>query len=70
MHVTKNSKEGWDVKRENAIKASAHTNTQAEAIERGREIAEKNKTGLTIHGKNGKIRDKRSYGNDPYPPKG
>lgn len=70
VHITKNSNGGWDVKREDSKKASSHAETQTEAIERGREIAQRSKTELTIHGKNGKIRDKRSYGNDPYPPKG
>jgi len=44
--------------------------TQSEAIEAARKIAEKQKTELYIHGKDGRIRDRNSYGNDPYPPKG
>ena len=31
--------------------------------------AKKKKTEVVIHGRNGKIRSKDSYGNDPNPPK-
>lgn len=51
VHITKNSRGGWDVKREGAKRATSHVDTQAEAIEIGREIAQKSKTELTIHGK-------------------
>ncbi|MBF4628906.1 DUF2188 domain-containing protein [Curtobacterium flaccumfaciens] len=59
---------GWDVKAADAKRASAHTDTQKEAIARGREIVE-NKGGgeLNIAGRDGKIRAKDSIpdGNDP-----
>lgn len=44
--------------------------TQREAIDRGREIAKNQESELVIHGENGRIREKNSYGNDPFPPKG
>lgn len=44
--------------------------TQKEAIEIATKIAKNQGSELTIQGKDGRIRDKRSYGNDPYPPKG
>jgi hypothetical protein len=44
--------------------------TQAEAIERGRTIAQNQKTELVIHRSTGQIRDAESYGHDPFPPKG
>lgn len=44
--------------------------TQAEAINYGKAIAQIQKCDLTIQGKNGKFREKNSYGNDPFPPKG
>lgn len=60
----------WAVQTENAQRAIKITNTQAEAIEYGREIAKNQQSELIILGKDGKIREKNSYGADPYPPKG
>jgi len=44
--------------------------TQREAIEQGKEIAQNQGSELLIHGENGRIREKNSYGSDPFPPKG
>ena len=60
----------WAVKGAGNSKATSIHPTQAEAINRGKEIAQNQKSELLIHGKNGRIREKNSYGNDPYPPKG
>ncbi len=62
--------DGWQVKGEGSARATIVTPTQAEAIKVGREIAMNNRSELMIHGQNGQIRQKNSYGNDPYPPKG
>lgn len=68
QHVTRHP-EGWQVKGAGNDKATAVTNTQAEAIETAREIAKNQQSEVVIHGKDGRIRDKDSYGNDPHPPK-
>ena len=60
----------WAVKTDNSERAAKVTETQKEAIERAKEIATNNQSELIIHGKDGKIREKNSYGNDPYPPEG
>lgn len=60
----------WQVKGEGNSRATLITNTQKEAIEKAREIAKNQKSELVVHNKEGKIREKDSYGNDPYPPKG
>lgn len=60
----------WQVIGEGNEKATATFSTQAEAIEKAREIAINQESEVVIHGKDGKIREKNSYGNDPYPPKG
>ncbi len=70
QHVTPHHKGGWQVKGAGNSKATARTTTQAEAIYIAKNIAVKNKSELVIHGTNGRIREKNSYGNDPYPPKG
>jgi len=71
-HVVKNPAGGWDVKKPNADRASAHADTQAEAIERGRQIVHNAGGGeLITHGRDGKIRDSDTVppGNDPFPPR-
>lgn len=60
----------WAVKGAGNSRATSIHPTQHEAINRGREIAQNQKSELLIHGENGRIREKNSYGNDPYPPKG
>lgn len=61
---------GWDVKKSGTSKATKHFATQDEAIEYGQNIAKNQKSELYIHDKDGKIRDKKNFGKDPYPPKG
>jgi hypothetical protein len=39
--------------------------TQGEAVQAGRQLAMQNRSEHTIHGQDGKIREKTSYGNDP-----
>lgn len=64
---------GWDVTKRGGQRASAHLDTQAEAIDRAREIVRNLGGGeLEIRGRNGQIRDVDTvpHGNDPSPPKG
>lgn len=61
---------GWAVKPEGGQRASSVHRTQQEAIEAGRELARNQKSELLVHGRNGRIRARDSYGNDPFPPKG
>lgn len=60
----------WSVRRAGASRASGTFNTQNEAIERAREIARNQGTELFIHGRDGRIRERNSYGEDSHPPKG
>jgi hypothetical protein len=61
---------GWAVVREGAQRGSSHHGTQSDAIDVGRQIARRDGVEILIHGRNGQIRERDSYGNDPYPPKG
>lgn len=70
QHVTKHIAGGWQVKGAGNSRATKITSTQAEAIAIARSIALNQKSEVVIHRKDGKIRDKNSYGNDPFPPKG
>jgi hypothetical protein len=69
IHVVPHDK-GWAVRTEGNKSATKCTRTQAEAINVGRQMAKNNQSELVVHGENGKIRQKNSYGNDPHPPKG
>ena len=69
QHVVKHP-DGWAVKGAGNKKASKVVDTQKKAIEIAKEIAKNQESELLIHGKNGRIREKNSYGNDPFPPKG
>ncbi len=60
---------GWAVKGEGNKKVTKITKTQKEAIEIAKKIARNQGSEVVIHNKKGRIRDKDSYGNDPYPPK-
>lgn len=70
VHVVPNPYGGWDVKRELAERASFHFDTQAEAETKGRELARADKVEFLLHGRDGKIRLRDGYGNDPFPPRG
>lgn len=70
QHVTPHPDGGWQVKGAGNSRATVRTDTQAEAISIAREIARNQGSELFIHRPNGQIRDRNSYGNDPFPPKG
>lgn len=71
-NVVKNSRGGWDAKRDSAVRSSFHADTQQEA-EKAAKVLSANSGGgeVRIHGLDGKIRDSDtvSPGRDPNPPK-
>ena len=70
QHVTPHRGGGWQVKGAGNSRATVVTGTQKEAIRVGREIAQNQGGELFVHNKQGRIRERDSYGNDPFPPKG
>lgn len=62
--------DGWAIKGAGNQKATSVHDTQKQAIDVARDIARNQQSELVIHRQNGQIRDKDSYGNDPFPPKG
>ena len=61
---------GWQVKVEGNERATQVVSTQAEAIEIGRPIAQRNGSELVIQRPDGRIRDKDSHGDEsPKPDK-
>lgn len=55
---------GWAVKGQGREKASVITTSQRDAIDYARRIARTSHADVIIHGRDGKIRDRSSYGND------
>lgn len=70
QHVTPHPNGGWQVKGAGNERATVRTTTQSDAINVARNIAINQQSEVVIHRPNGQIRDKNSYGNDPFPPKG
>jgi len=64
------SADGWSVKKAGAARATSKHATQQEAVTAATQIARNQKTELYIHGRDGRIRERNSYGGDPHPPKG
>jgi uncharacterized protein YdaT len=60
----------WAVRGERNERVTEVFETQREAIDRAREIARNQDSELLIHGEDGRIRARDSYGNDPFPPRG
>jgi hypothetical protein len=69
QHVVPAS-DGWSVKRAGSARATSTHSTQAEAISAATRIARNQKTELYIHGRDGRIRERNSFGADPIPPRG
>lgn len=69
QHVTPRGDQ-WAVQSAGGQRATKLHDTQAQAIEHARSIAQNQGSELLIHGRNGQIRARDSYGNDPFPPEG
>ena len=61
---------GWAVKSAGNSRATSVHGTQSEAIAAAREIAIRRGSEVLVHGKDGRIRERNIYSNDPFPPKG
>ena len=61
---------GWAVRGAGNERATSLHGTQREAISVARETAISQGSEMLIHGENGRIRERNTYGKDPYPPKG
>lgn len=68
QHVVKRP-DGWAVRGEGNKRDTSRHTTQEQAARAAREIAKNQGSEVVIHGVDGRIRDKDSYGNDPCPPK-
>ena len=60
----------WAARRPNSGRVSRTFDTQKEAIDQGRGMAQRDNSELIIHRQDGTIRDSDSHVKDPFPPKG
>jgi len=60
----------WAVKEEGAAEPFAVFKTQSEAWEKAKSIARKERTEAFLHGRDGQIRERNTYGYDPTRHKG
>lgn len=63
------TEDGWGVRGQGNSKITVKTGTKAEALKLGTQIAKNQQSELTILKKNGRIQNKNSFGNDPFPPR-
>lgn len=60
----------WSVRGAGNEKVTKIVSTQKEAIKIARDIAINQGSEMFIHGENGQIRERNTYGKDNFPPKG
>ena len=60
----------WAVKEEGAAEPFAVFKTQSEAWEKAKSIARKERAEALLHGRDGQIRERNTYGHDPTRHKG
>ncbi len=68
QHVVKHP-DGWAAKGAGNQRATRVVPTQRQAADIARDTAKNQGTEVLIHGRNGQIRSKDSYGEDPNPPR-
>ena len=59
----------WAVQGAGNSRATSKHDTQADAIAAAKQIAQNQGSEVVVHGRDGQIRSKDSYGNDPNPPR-
>ena len=64
------AKDGWAVRGAGNGRLTSTHETQAEAIQSARRIAINQGSEMLIHGRNGQIRERNTYGPDHNPPLG
>ena len=60
----------WAVRGAGNGRVSSVHERQSEAISAARQSAIRQGSEMFIHGRDGQIRERNTYGKDPYPPKG
>lgn len=68
VHVVPNGN-GWATRREGSHSITSRHRTQTAAEDAARSVARREHGEVISHRPDGKIRDRDSYGNDPFPPR-
>ena len=68
IHVIPHN-DSWVIKSESNKKVTSVHDTQRDAIDTARKLAQGAKGELVIHARDGRIRERDSYSSDPLPPK-
>jgi hypothetical protein len=68
-HVVPRQGGGWAVKTAGKARAGKVFDNKGEAVKYARDAARKEHGELYVHGKDGTIKERRSYGKDPFPPR-
>jgi len=66
-HVIPSPNGGWSVKKGKVSRASKHFDTQVAAIEWAKKASKTEGGEFVVHGRDGTIRTRDSYGRDPHP---
>jgi len=66
-HVIPSPNGGWSVKKGRVSRASKHFDTQVDAIEWAKKASKTQGGEFVVHGRDGTIRSRDTYGGDPYP---
>lgn len=65
-HVTPHEEEGWQVKKEEAQRASSLHETKTDAVSKAKQLAKKRTLGqVLVHKTDGTIQNEFTYGDDP-----
>jgi ribosomal protein L35 len=71
VHVVyRDAAKRWRVEVTGNKRASGTHTAKGAAVDQGRRLATRKKSELVVHKQDGKIGERRSYGNDPFPPRG
>jgi len=62
--------DGWAVRTPGSSRVGSTHDTQEEAIRAAIKRAKAAESEMLIHGRDGKIRERNTYGPDPFPPEG
>ncbi|MEX0806227.1 MAG: DUF2188 domain-containing protein [Candidatus Binatia bacterium] len=68
-HVVRSSKGSWVVRKSGSSRAAKVFDSHEAAVTYGRTLAKNEGSDLYVHHPDGTIRNKNSYGKDPFPPR-
>ena len=71
VHTVYNSQRAkWENKVEGSSAPVSSHRIKEGAVDKGQKLAQSAKVEHFVHGKDGKIQERNTYGHDPFPPRG